>query len=386
MAAMTARSLPMPHLSVVLSSAPGPRDWALPSDLAARIAALSPAPKHRTLAAILSSSLPGVRFELRHMVPGMIYRVGRLMEASGTVIADRQPLKWLEAELTRVQKSSLNPNAWRIHYDGLRASGIYRTAYRITPLYFSGRCGSAPTDYWQTVVHLEQEYPAAELPYVSDPQHLDIYSESPDESKPPIGAAVYRLQETQHLGEFLRRAAILYRQQHAVRIQEASKQSVGVTEFGTDGRVARSYVTSAAEAFEMCEHPGLAKLQRWFQDWSESSARDTPVETQWRFELREGVWRDQAFCDATPQPVTRRALPRSSKARLHNDPELRDWIGHFDRRAGHPMAWYFFMLHGNWITDRIGERVLESLSRGTIDLPDLDRSVLQRWGERPYGF
>jgi hypothetical protein len=370
----------------VVSAEPLPeRAWTLTADLADRITQLKVSPpKHRSVGSALSQALPDVSFRLVHVYTGMVYRPGRLLDASGGVIAPRDPLKWVEDELVAAQQCTLNPNAWRDRYNALRASGLVRTAYRITPLYFAGRAGRGPADYWQAVVDMEQEYPGPELPDVGDPKHLDIYSEAPEESQLPIGAAMYRLRQVEHIGEFVERAAAVRRREYPQVLQSALERSVAVADFTPTGVI--SYVTSEAEVFGLTSHPGLAHLQRWFQDWCESSARDTPVEDHWRFELHQGVWKDKPYCDATPQWVTRRALPRSSKARISNDVELRTWMERFDARAGHRMAWYFFMLHGNRITGHFGERVHDAVGRGAVLLPERDRKVLQRWVEKPYGF
>jgi hypothetical protein len=387
------------ELSVVPIQPLHERAWTLPADLAARIAALPVRPTHhRAVARTISAAFSEVPFRLRHVYPGRVYRPGRLLDSAGQEIA-LHALKWITAKLAEVQQGTPNFHSWRPWYEALRASGVVRTAYRITPLYFAGRCGSGAADWWQALVNVEQEYPGPELPSIDEPDELDCYSGGPEESQPPIGAPVYHLQHVQHIGAFVERAAALRRAEHPQILQRALERPVSVAELTPDGGVV-NYLTSEAEVFGLTAHPGLSHLQRWFQDWSESSARNTPVELHWRFELSEGgglpnsglsgtplpKWQDKRYCDATPQWATRKALARSSKARIHNDAELLAWMERFDARAGHPMAWYFFMLHGNRITHHFGERVLDAIERGALLLPDRDNAVLQRWGTRPYGF
>lgn len=57
-----------------------------------------------------------------------------------------------------------------------------------------------------------------------------------------------------------------------------------------------------------------------------------------------------------------------------------------DRRVGVPFGWYFYMLHGNRVTDGAGHRVLEAAEQGLIVLPEHDYQVLRAWKARPYGF
>lgn len=84
------------------------------------------------------------------------------------------------------------PNAWRVRYDALRAPGLVCTAYRITPLYFAGRCGRGAGDYWQAVVDIEQGSIRGQSCRTSMNRggRQSPQGESPEKSKPPIGPAV----------------------------------------------------------------------------------------------------------------------------------------------------------------------------------------------------
>lgn len=69
-----------------------------------------------------------------------------------------------------------------------------------------------------------------------------------------------------------------------------------------------------------------------------------------------------------------------------SDYELYGKLQKIDARVGVPFAWYFYMLHGNRVTDTAGERVLAAAEKGLIVLPEHDYQVLRRWRERPYAF
>jgi hypothetical protein len=65
---------------------------------------------------------------------------------------------------------------------------------------------------------------------------------------------------------------------------------------------------------------------------------------------------------------------------------LMDALEKFDREAGYPFAWFFYMVHGNRMGRNVGEKVIEGLKTGKIGLPENDKRVLLRWGEHPYRF
>lgn len=58
----------------------------------------------------------------------------------------------------------------------------------------------------------------------------------------------------------------------------------------------------------------------------------------------------------------------------------------FDRQAGYPFAWYFYMLHGNRITHSAGGVIANAIKDGLLNLPESDEHVLLRWRDDQYGF
>ena len=58
----------------------------------------------------------------------------------------------------------------------------------------------------------------------------------------------------------------------------------------------------------------------------------------------------------------------------------------YDSKAGYPMAWYFFMLHGNRVGQGVGDAVAKAIGERRIALPEHDARVLARWRANSYGF
>jgi hypothetical protein len=288
------------RLTVVSPGTLKEHTWTHPVDLAARISGLPvSSPEHRAVVSTLREALPAVPFRLTHIVDSTI-----------------------------------------------------RTAYRITPLYFSGRSESDVTNYWQGLVDIVQECQGPAPPRTDD------------------ATAVYRLRHLEHVGQFVQRAAVVARYRYEKP-----------TDFTPTGVI--NYQTTSAEVFRYTSLPELSNLQRWFQDWTQSSARATSVENYWRLQLREGVWKGKHYCDATPRSVSGGVLQKPSIAGTRKHAQLRTWLERFDDGAGYQMAWYFFML-ANRITHHIGQRVHRSLCNGQLSLTEADSEAVRRWAARPY--
>ncbi len=56
----------------------------------------------------------------------------------------------------------------------------------------------------------------------------------------------------------------------------------------------------------------------------------------------------------------------------------------FDSQVGYPMAWYFYLLHGNRVFYTAGKVIARAISEGKVRLPESDEKVLLRWDRRRY--
>lgn len=56
----------------------------------------------------------------------------------------------------------------------------------------------------------------------------------------------------------------------------------------------------------------------------------------------------------------------------------------FDRQAGYPFAWFFYMLKGQLVPAQTGVAVFQDISGDFAYLPARDAAVLQDWMEMPY--
>lgn len=86
-----------------------------------------------------------------------------------------------------------------------------------------------------------------------------------------------------------------------------------------------------------------------------------------------------------PQWTTAKKLAKV-ESNKGNDYTFVGNVEKLDQRVKVPFAWYFFMLHGNRVSDGVGKRMLQILENGTTVMPECDYQVLRQWRDRPYGF
>ena len=63
---------------------------------------------------------------------------------------------------------------------------------------------------------------------------------------------------------------------------------------------------------------------------------------------------------------------------------LHTQLNRFDRQAGYPFAWFFYMLKGLWVPTQIGVTVFKDISKDFSYLPERDVAVLKDWISTPY--
>jgi hypothetical protein len=63
---------------------------------------------------------------------------------------------------------------------------------------------------------------------------------------------------------------------------------------------------------------------------------------------------------------------------------LHTQLNRFDRQAGYPFAWFFYMLKGLWVPTQLGVMVYKDISKDFSYLPERDVAVLKDWISTPY--
>lgn len=156
----------------------------------------------------------------------------------------------------------------------------------------------------------------------------------------------------------------------------------------------------------------FTKESRFFQDWRESSAglSGATLCTHWWLDVFDDRpdsdrlsyiprWADQdcsfpyvslgGRTNPSPGSITSPpdlSLPRVDPSAHRSIYTLMAALEEFDQAAGYPMAWYFYMLHGNRVVQGVGDAVAKAIGEGRIGLPEHDVRVLARWREKSYAF
>lgn len=129
------------------------------------------------------------------------------------------------------------------------------------------------------------------------------------------------------------------------------------------------------------EHP----VQRFIDEWNSSSASKAPFSKDWL---------------VLPYQHTGQYGERQVNAKIINTrnerlPHLEDLVGlsgtnlhqlltRFDRQAGYPFAWYFYMIKGKLVSPHSGHAVYKDLSGDFAYLPKRDEAILRDWVSTPY--
>lgn len=268
---------------------------------------------------------------------------------------------------------------------------LLRTAYALKTAYFTATTGDRPEDFVQLEIEIVQECLCPTLvPNFSYGDTIDSMLrelESGDRDQ-PIGPPRYLAVRIEHMAQFLVRSDAHAAKEHRAFLAQWNERVV----VRTDERGQVISRLPFAEAFPDAAKLAVTRERRWMFDWEESSAGESGarVEDHWIIDFAEGssATHVASWCSFIPQWVTAKRLPSAQSAKLtrKSNDLIADWLDAFDRKVGHPFAWYFFMLHGNRIDDAVGHTVAEAARYNAGWMPENDRAVLARWANAPYGF
>lgn len=224
---------------------------------------------------------------------------------------------------------------------------------------------SRPRDFDDLIDYAQShiETPVAELPLLSPP--------------------AYRAVEVIHVSSFVNHCAELA---NADRLALSQRSYALINRETGDRKVkTHSEIDPDFDRFPVRE-------RRFFQDWRDSSAgrSGARVSDHWALQFSAGEYaigngRKQAAASFVPMNAFPRQLAKVDATKL-DDHALFSKLEKLNQRVGVPFGWYFFMLHGNWVRDGAGHRILKAAEAGILDLPEHDYQILRRWARRGYGF
>jgi hypothetical protein len=156
------------------------------------------------------------------------------------------------------------------------------------------------------------------------------------------------------------------------------------------GPVAHTYRRKTEVAVFMAElarhqaakHP----VQRFMNDWNRSNAgRQRPFCHEWNLKLHQHRGRfGEKKMDVAVMPVRGTALPRMETHAGKKGTALQSALGHFDKQAGFPFAWFFYMAAKLYVPPLLGDAVHQDLDGDFAYLPHRDATVLREWVADPY--
>ncbi len=126
-------------------------------------------------------------------------------------------------------------------------------------------------------------------------------------------------------------------------------------------------------------------VQRFMDDWNRSSAGKSVFCNDWiiRPYQHTGRYGEQVI-NAEVVNVQSKSLPHLEDLVGKHGKTLQTLLTRFDRHAGYPFAWYFYMVKGKLVSPHSGEAVYRDISGDFAYLPERDEAVLRDWIAAPY--
>lgn len=129
------------------------------------------------------------------------------------------------------------------------------------------------------------------------------------------------------------------------------------------------------------EHP----VQRFMDEWNHSSAGTHTFSKDWiiRPYQHTGRYGEQVI-NAEIINLQNQRLPHLEDLVGKQGNTLNNLLTRFDRQAGYPFAWYFYMVKGKLVSPHNGEAVYRDISGDFAYLPKRDEAILRDWISTPY--
>ncbi|WP_027147654.1 hypothetical protein [Methylobacter tundripaludum] len=134
--------------------------------------------------------------------------------------------------------------------------------------------------------------------------------------------------------------------------------------------------------YHIKEHP----VQRFMDDWNRSSAQqkaalcDDWIVRPFRHTGRFG----EQIINVELINTQQKNVPQLDDINGKKGTSLHNLLTRFDRQAGYPFAWFFYMVKGKLVSPHSGLAVFKDISGDFSYLPERDVAVLKDWINTPY--
>ena len=132
-------------------------------------------------------------------------------------------------------------------------------------------------------------------------------------------------------------------------------------------------------------HPVEYPVQRFFDDWNRSSVgQKAALSNDWiiRPYQNTGRFREQVI-NVEIINTQQKDLPHLEDLAGKKGNSLSNLLGRFDRQAGYPFAWFFYMVKGKLVSPHAGDSVFRDITGDFDYLPERDVAVLKDWVSTP---
>lgn len=134
--------------------------------------------------------------------------------------------------------------------------------------------------------------------------------------------------------------------------------------------------------YHIDEHP----VQRFMDDWNRSTAGQQAILCEdWIVRPFRHVGRfNEQIINIELINTQSKNIPRLDDSAGKKGVALQALLTRFDRQAGYPFAWFFYLLKGKLVTPQTGTAVFKDISGDFSYLPDRDIAILKDWINTPY--
>ncbi len=133
-------------------------------------------------------------------------------------------------------------------------------------------------------------------------------------------------------------------------------------------------------------HPNEHPVQRFMDDWNRSSAgQEKHLSQSWIIRPYRHTGRfGEQIVNAEIINIETTNLPNLEDFAGKKGNALSNILTRFDRQAGYPFAWFFYMLKGKMVSTDSAEAVFRDISGDFSYLSPRDEAVLRDWIASPY--
>jgi len=129
------------------------------------------------------------------------------------------------------------------------------------------------------------------------------------------------------------------------------------------------------------EHP----VQRFMDDWNRSSDKQHLFSHDWIIRPYQHTGRyGEQIINAEILNIHKQKLPHLEDLVGKQGNSLNNILNRFDRQAGYPFAWFFYMVKGKLVSPYSGAAVHRDITGDFAYLPKRDEAVLRDWIASPY--